>query len=147
MTSRLSSSHRENSPAVVRLVQIRYPDLIAHLIGVETPREIAAKLLRKKLSAELGIGNHEIGIFYITPCSAIVQSIEKPVGLVQSYIDGAFSIAELYPSLLEAIKDSGYINEDEEFSATGILWAMSGGEIAGMKNINTLAIDNVHEIT
>ena len=136
-----------NCPAIVRLIQIRYPDLIPHLIGVETPREIAAKLLRKKLSVELNLEQHEIGIFYITPCSAIVQSIEKPVGLEQSYIDGAFSMNELYPSLLKAVKDSGFINEDEEFSPKGILWAMSGGEIAGMKNINTLAIDDVHEIT
>ena len=83
-------------PAVIRLIQIRYPDMIAHLVPVETARELAAKLLRRKLSAELKLAPEEIGLFFITPCSAIMNSIVDPVGLAESYLDGAFSIAELY---------------------------------------------------
>ncbi|NCO69181.1 MAG: ferredoxin, partial [Acidobacteria bacterium] len=29
-------------PAVLRLIQIRYPELLAHLVPIETPRELAA---------------------------------------------------------------------------------------------------------
>ncbi len=48
-------------------------------------------------------GSHpsEIGIFFITPCTAIMNSIVHPVGLDDSYIDGAFGITELYGPLLQ----------------------------------------------
>jgi iron only hydrogenase large subunit-like protein len=63
-------------PAVVRLIQIRYPDLIPHLVPLETPRELAAKLRRRRLASELGLDPSEIGIFFITPCTAIIDSIK-----------------------------------------------------------------------
>jgi len=33
-------------PAIIRLILIRYPDLIPHLVPIHTPRELAAKLAR-----------------------------------------------------------------------------------------------------
>jgi len=36
-------------PAIVRLVQIRYPELLPHLVSIETARELAAKLVRRRL--------------------------------------------------------------------------------------------------
>ena len=91
-------------PAVIRLIQLRYPDLIDNLLPIETARELAAKLLRRRLVAEKGLDPGDIGIFFITPCSAMLHSIHHPEGLEESYLDGAFSIAELYGPLLKAIK-------------------------------------------
>ena len=114
-------------PAIVRLVQIRYPDLIDNLIPVEVSRELAAKLLRRKLAAEKGLAPDEIGLFFITPCSAIMNSIVDPVGLEQSYLDGAISISEIYGPLLHAIKKLGPVEPTGRISPRGLLWAMSGG--------------------
>lgn len=133
-------------PAIVRLVQIRYPDLIPHLIPIEVARELAAKLLRRKLSAELHLEPDEIGIFFITPCSAIMNSILRPVGQDQSYLDGAFSIAELYGPLLKAIKAAGKVESDVPVSPSGLLWAMAGGEIAGMRNENSMTVRGVQDV-
>ncbi len=91
-------------PAIVRLIQLRYPDLVAHLVPIETARELAAKLLRRKLAYELKLAPEEIGIFFITPCSAIVNSIHHPEGLKESYLDGAFAISEVFGPLLQAVK-------------------------------------------
>jgi len=133
-------------PAIVRFVQIRYPDLLANLIPVETARELSAKVLRRKLSAEHKCDPGEIGIFFITPCTAIMSSVVNPVGLEQSHLDGAFSIAELYGPLLKAIKQGGPAEGDEEVSPAGLLWAMSGGEIAGMRNTNTMTVRGVSDV-
>ena len=57
-------------PAIVRLVQIRYPELLAHLVPIETARELAAKLLRRKARGRAPSSHPtEIGIFFITPCT------------------------------------------------------------------------------
>ena len=128
-------------PAVVRLVQVRYPGLIPNLLPIETARELSARLLRRRLQAELGLEPGAIGIFFITPCTAIMDSILSPVGLEQSYLDGALSIAELYGPLLRALETTPepdtYL---DEVSPRGLLWAMAGGEIAGMRNANTLTV-------
>jgi len=41
-------------PAVVRLVQIRYPELLPNLLPIETARELAAKAVRRRLVSEKG---------------------------------------------------------------------------------------------
>jgi iron only hydrogenase large subunit-like protein len=133
-------------PAIVRLIQIRYPELIAHMVPIETARELAAKILRRKLSLELHLDPGEIGIFFITPCSAIMNSIVRPVALDQSYFDGAFSIAEIYGPLRDAIKATGTIDVETPVSPSGLLWAMAGGEIAGMRNSNTMAVRGAQDV-
>jgi iron only hydrogenase large subunit-like protein len=133
-------------PAIVRLVQIRYPDLIDNLTPVEVSRELAAKLLRRKLASEKGLTPDEIGLFFITPCSAIMNSIVNPVGMEQSYLDGAISISEIYGPLLHAIKKLAPVEPTGRISPRGLLWAMSGGEIAGMRNKNTMAVRGVRDI-
>lgn len=133
-------------PAVVRLVQIRYPDLIPHLVPIETPRELAARLRRRRLAAELGLDPSEIGMFFITPCTAIINSIESPEGLDASYLDGAFSIAELYGPLLRAIKSNPGTDSTEMISARGLRWAMAGGEISSMRNANTITVRGLRDV-
>jgi ferredoxin-like protein FixX len=128
-------------PAVVRLVQIRYPGLIANLVPIGTARELSGKLLRRRLSDELGLAPEKIGIFFITPCTAIMDSILSPVGLEQSYFDGALSIAEIYGPLLRALETAPPADAlTDEISPRGLLWAMAGGEIAGMRDANTMTV-------
>jgi iron only hydrogenase large subunit-like protein len=134
-------------PAVVRLIQIRYPDLIPHLVPIESPRELAAKLRRRRLAAELGAEPHEIGMFFITPCTAIVHSIVAPLGLEASHLDGAFSIADLYGPLLKAMKEKPGTDPEDTVSTRGLAWAMAGGEIAGMRNTNSMTVRGVHDVT
>jgi Na+-translocating ferredoxin:NAD+ oxidoreductase RNF subunit RnfB len=133
-------------PAIVRLIQLRYPDMIDNLLPIETARELAAKLLRRRLAAEKRLDPGDIGIFFITPCSAILQSIHHPEALEASYLDGAFSIAELYGPLLRAIKASGPVENPPPLSERGLLWAMAGGEIAGLRNANTITVAGVRDV-
>lgn len=133
-------------PAVIHLIQLRYPELVEHLIPIETTRELAAKLLRRKLAGELNLAPEEIGLFFITPCAAIMNSIVAPVGLEASYLDGALSIAEIYPPLREAIGKNPPTQEVGDVNPKGLAWANAGGEIAGMRNINTMTVSGLQDI-
>ncbi len=134
-------------PAVVRLIQLRYPGLIGNLVPLETARELQAKLLRRRIAEERGIAPDAIGIFFITPCTAIMSSILDPVGLEQSYLDGAISIRDLYGPLLREIrKGEATPKPDTAVSTRGLLWAMAGGEIAGMRNANTMTVKGVQDV-
>ena len=135
--------------AVIRLILLRYPELIDNLLPIETARELAAKLLRRRLVAEKGLAPDDIGIFFITPCSATLHSIHHPEGLEESYLDGAFSIAELYGPMLKAIKAvqaGGRADAAPPISARGLLWAMAGGEIAGLRDANTITVGGVRDV-
>lgn len=140
-------------PAIVRLCQIEYPDLLDHLVPIETPRELAAKWLRRRVAAERKLAPEEIGIFFITQCTAIMNSIQAPVGLAESYLDGAFGINEVYGPVLKALMrqrnepaPAGTGLHDGRISRTGLFWAMSGGEIASMRNLNTMTVSGTEEV-
>jgi iron only hydrogenase large subunit-like protein len=133
-------------PAVVRLVQIRYPDLIPHLVPIETPRELAAKLRRRRVAADLGLDPAEVGMFFITPCTGIIHSIVDPIGLQASHLDGAFSIAELYGPLLKAMKESPGSDPVDAVSVRGLRVAMAGGEISLMRNSNSITVRGLHDV-
>ncbi|HPC84203.1 MAG TPA: [Fe-Fe] hydrogenase large subunit C-terminal domain-containing protein [Thermoanaerobaculaceae bacterium] len=134
-------------PAVVRLIQIRYPEMVSHLLPLETPRELAAKLHRRRLASELGLDPSEIGIFFITQCAAIMNSIVAPVGLERSNLDGAMAISELYGPLRKALREHPGSESDDAVSPRGLGWAMGAGEVASMRNNATIRIRGVHEVT
>ena len=133
-------------PAIVRLVQLRYPDLLQHLVPIEAPRELAARLVRRKAAHERGLRPDQIGVFYTTPCSAIMQSIASPVGLDASYLNGAFSIAELYGPLLAAIREGGTPPAGHRSSPQGLGWAVAGGQSAMMRDRNTLTVSGLRDV-
>ena len=133
-------------PAVIRLILQRYPDLIPHVVPIETPRELTAKVARRKAAETTGLPPDEIGIFYITPCTAITQSIVSPVGLAESHFNGVFSIAELYGTLLRAIRAGCPPVSEESFNHAGLQWGLTGGESAGMRNVNSIAVSGVGEV-
>jgi hypothetical protein len=76
----------------------------------------------------------------------MLQSIHHPEALEASYLDGAFSIAEFYGPLLKAIKANGPVENPPPLSERGLLWAMAGGEIAGLRNANTITVAGVRDV-
>ena len=64
-------------PAVVRLICIRFPDLLSHLAPVVSPLELAAVLAREDAARDTGLSPDEIGVFSIVPCSSLVWAIQS----------------------------------------------------------------------
>jgi len=90
-------------PALIRLVQVSYPNLMELVSTFDVPREITAKEAKKYFSKKLNIGIDKIGAIYITPCPAKVVSIKQPAEKEKSWIDGAIAIKDIYNILLPEI--------------------------------------------
>jgi iron only hydrogenase large subunit-like protein len=136
-------------PTVVRLIQVKYPALIDQVIPIDTPRELAAREIKKKKSKQLKLKEKEIGIFYLTPCPVKMISIRQPAEKGKSYIDGAISISDIYAPLLsamEGIEKGSYRKALESICILGIGWAMVGGICRTLRMKNSLAVSGLAEI-
>ena len=83
-------------PAVLRLIQVNYPNLMEMISPFDVAREISAKEAKKRISKEKGIDINKIGAIYLTPCPAKVVSIKQPAEKETSWIDGAIAISDIY---------------------------------------------------
>jgi len=136
-------------PTVVRLIQVKYPSLIDQVIPIDTPRELAAREIKKKKSKQLGLKEKEIGTFYLTPCPVKMISIKQPAEKGKSHIDGAISISDIYAPLLsamEGIEKGSYRKALESICILGIGWAMVGGICRTLRLKNSLAVSGLGEI-
>ena len=135
-------------PVVVRLIQRLFPSLCELIIPIEPPREIAAKNLREEISESQQISEEDIGIIHITPCPAKMVSINFPETLLKSHLDGAISIKEIFNPMMMKLKKSKQnimLQTQTPMSGIGIGWAMSGGEIRGLKYFHTVAVSGVYD--
>ena len=130
-------------PVVIRLIAHRFPALLKHVLPLITPRELAAKEIWGRLHSENLSQSSEIGIYHVTPCTAEMISINKPMALNKSFLDGAVGINELYKLVKKKLQD---LDEDivlHQSGGIGIGWGMSGGEIAGMDSGKYLAVSGI----
>lgn len=134
-------------PAITRLIQIRYPSLIENITRLESPMEIAARQVKKKIMQEQNLKFEEIGVFLIAQCPAKITSIMQPLGLERSYIDGAISLESIYARLIKAIeKDSRDHDLVQKASGNGVGWGMVGGQSFGLDTEKYLAVDGIEEV-
>lgn len=134
-------------PSVVRLIQVRFPNLIEHLLPICAPVDLAASIAKDKAMAKTGLPREKIGIIFITPCPAKVTSVVSPIGIEHSEIDGVLAMKEVYPILLPLMKQS--IDDVEELSISGrigIGWGSTGGEAGSLLTDNYLAADGIENV-
>ena len=125
--------HFLGMPAAVRLIRMRYPNLVENVMPQIAPVELAAILSRKQAAAETGLSPDKIGVFFITPCPAKVTGARYPIGGMPRVIDGAFSMTAIYKKIVGVINET---EEPEALSSSGIMgigWAVTGGESAALK--------------
>jgi len=136
-------------PAIVRLIQVRFPSLVDHLVRVKPPSDIAAIYCRKKMEAE-GRDPADIGIFYVTPCAAKIASIKSPIGEEASAVDGVINMEYLYNKLLHLIMNNELDQilpaDTGKLSSKGILWSLTGGESKHQQG-RCLAVDGMANVT
>lgn len=136
-------------PSVVRLIRVRFPNLIEHLLPLTSPMDLAAKMARKRAVERTGLSSEKIGIIFISPCPAKVTDVKTPLGNDYSEVDAVVAIKEVYPKLLSAMKTvvaSGEIEEIAESGKIGIGWGGSGGEAGGLLTDSYLAADGIENV-
>jgi iron only hydrogenase large subunit-like protein len=132
-------------PAVVRLMQVRFPELLEHLLPLEAPIEIAAYIARKEAVRKTGWPSDQIGIFFITPCPAKVTAIKQPLGIEASHINGAIALNKIYPLMLKTLPKECKPIKDIA-SHIGVGWALAGGESTGIPPERRLVISDIHAV-
>ena len=156
LRSKLQSEHKKPlissaCPAVVRLIQVRFPDLIDNIVDLEAPVEVAAKLAKKDFALKNNVPETDIGVYFITPCLAKMTAIKAPLCKEKSDIDGAISILEIYGLLAGQLKMPVAQTDSEtdinnRATAQGIGWANSGGECFAAGAGNSLAVDGIANV-
>jgi len=116
-------------PAVVRLIQVKFPELLEYLVPFEAPVEVAARMALKEYSKKFAVAPGKIGVWFITPCPAKMTAIKQPVGLDRSNVTGTIAISQIYGDLRKILaKISTQDCEIRRASWLGVGWAVSGGE-------------------
>ena len=130
-------------PAIVRLIQVRFPDLIDHIVDVRQPMEVAAMIARREFARKHGVTPTDIGCFFISPCPAKVTAIRNPIGHDESAVDGGISVLEIYGLLSSQIRNAPVDLTLEQASDLGVGWARSGGESFAVSPENSMAVDGI----
>ncbi|MDD2400635.1 MAG: [Fe-Fe] hydrogenase large subunit C-terminal domain-containing protein [Clostridia bacterium] len=133
-------------PAVVKLIQVKFPELINNIVPIKSPMETAAKIAKEEMS-KAGYPSEKVGVFFISPCAAKVTGVKNPVGMKNSAVDGVIGISEIYGLLLSKIKDIKKAPDLQKSSGAGVGWAISGGESRFISGLRYLAVDGVENVT
>ncbi|MBN1142899.1 MAG: 4Fe-4S binding protein [Bacteroidales bacterium] len=132
-------------PAIVRLIQVRFPSLVGNILPVKAPLDLAAIAYRKKFADE-GIPADRIGLFYITPCAAKIAAVKSPVGEKKSPINGVINLNTLYNRVYSIIRreEKGYciVPEKEQLLPDEMVWTLTGGEARHVHG-RCLSIDGI----
>ena len=122
-------------PAVLRLIQVKFPELIKQLVPVLAPAEAAAIYVKRQTVAKLGLAPEQVGVWFISPCPSKETNIKQSVDVEDTQLSGSFSLADIYGRLLKCLGGDARLRV-RTGSSYGMGWGISGGEIraAGLKN-------------
>lgn len=133
-------------PAVIRLIQVRFPSLMDNIIKLKSPLKAAALAVQQKLMDQ-GASKESIGIFYVTPCAAKIASVKDPVSDQDDFIDGVINMDFLYNKvkllLSNSDQDAKAINH--HLTARDVRWPLTGGEACNFEG-SPYAIDGLTNV-
>lgn len=135
-------------PAIVRLIQVKFPSLVENIMLLKPPLDISAQFIRKELN-DKGVSNDRIGIFYVTPCAAKIAAIKDPVGETASPITGVINMDFLYNKVFHQVarkaNQSCAIPVSSKLSSKATKWSLTNGEASNVKG-RCLAIDEISNV-
>jgi iron only hydrogenase large subunit-like protein len=135
-------------PAIVRLIQVKFPALVENLIHLKPPLDISALYIRRMLIDE-GCDKDDLGIFYVTPCAAKIAAVKSPVGEKESPITGVINMDFIFNKVYKRIKqgsgNSCILPEVRNMSARSILWSLTNGESEHASG-RSMAVDEIHNV-
>jgi iron only hydrogenase large subunit-like protein len=128
-------------PAVVKLIQVRFPSLIPNLVPLLPPMEVAARIVKE----ELHRGEEGVGVFFISPCAGKVTAARSPLGYERSAVDGVIGLKDIYLPLRAAVAKAGE-RPLSQAGALGIEWARTEGEAEALGERKSIAVDGIANV-
>ena len=133
-------------PAVVRLIQVRFPSLIPNIMPIKSPMEVAAMHARKEFCEANNVNPKDVGVFFISPCAAKMTSVKSPIDLEKSNVSGVISIKSVYFKLLKMLAKDKELEIPIAAGHKGVRWSSSGGEAVALKTKNVLSVDGIQNV-
>ncbi|MGM0369965.1 MAG: [Fe-Fe] hydrogenase large subunit C-terminal domain-containing protein [Bacillota bacterium] len=135
-------------PSVVRLIKLLYPELIDYLVSFKSPVELIAQRAKNEAQKRTGLNREDIGVFFITPCPAKMSTVDNPLGMEKSYLDGAIAVDKIYRKLLKKVKamDETITTQNYDAPYLGISWGKRGGEGDLLTEENTVSVSGIHNV-
>jgi iron only hydrogenase large subunit-like protein len=121
--------------------------LVENIVHVKAPHDLAACYAVDMLEKE-GVKRDEIGIFYVSPCSAKMAAVKRPLGEPESIVDGLINMSDMYNNIMRVIskkgeKDTSYMRKN--LTRDGIVWSLPRGEARHFKR-KSMAVDGIHNV-
>ncbi len=137
-------------PAIVRLIQIKYPSLTENISPIKAPLDLSAMYALEELQ-QRGVPREEIGLFYVTPCASKISAVKAPVGEEKSIIDGVINMNALFNRVYRHIKDMGKNHQYKpltrhRLSADAVLSTLTNGERRLCSAKRSYAIDGIENV-
>lgn len=140
---RISPAIASACPAVVQLVEVKYPSLTENLVPIIPPLRILASRWK-----DSGRRNKKQRLFYIVPCVAQAGAAIKALGKGKR-LNGAIPLANVYNPLKEMVarkRRSTDASIGEEPLLSGMRWAAPGGESEALENPASLVVDGIANV-
>ncbi|SDB24580.1 [Fe-Fe] hydrogenase large subunit C-terminal domain-containing protein [Eubacterium oxidoreducens] len=134
-------------PAVVRLIRVRFPELLDHLIPFVPPIEIAARAALAQTMEQTGYKEEEIEIVYITPCPAQAAYIKSPIGIEKTHITSVLAMKDIYKQLVRCMEENP--NPKEKLiraGRSGVGVGTTCAEARGIGIRNYVAVDGIENV-
>ncbi|NLW07321.1 MAG: 4Fe-4S binding protein [Clostridia bacterium] len=130
-------------PAVVGLIQVRFPSLLDQLLPLATPMDVAARLAKREGVAASGLPPEAVGTFFISPCPAkITAARQRRNGLAGP--DGVIPMRDIYGDVLQNLKSAAPY--PSRAGAGGYGWGHSGGEKKCIGGPHLLEVDGINQV-
>ncbi len=133
-------------PAVLRLIQQKYPSLLDNVIDVVSPMEAAARIAKEEFAKKHHVPVEKIGAFFISPCAAKLSDVRAPIGIEKSSVNGVIAIKDVYTLIQAHVKEGFSPLEIERASTVGVRWAVPSGEAEAVGMRHTLCVDGIENV-
>lgn len=133
-------------PAVVRLIAVRFPSLSKHVIPLTSPMEAAAQIARSEARKKTGLCDEDIGVFFISPCTAKITAVKQPIAIEKSAVSGVIPIKDVYMKMAHKKDDVPKKTGILRAGRSGVYWARSGGEAQATGIDNYICVDGIHNV-
>ncbi|MDO5563570.1 MAG: [Fe-Fe] hydrogenase large subunit C-terminal domain-containing protein [Synergistaceae bacterium] len=108
-------------PAVFRLIQSKFPELLPRILPIFNPLGLAADLWRLRT-------NSHKPLTLLAPCPAKITVIREPIGRERSPFDHAVTVRKVARSLMAEGEHPDDAPEPKKRSNRWVAWARRGGE-------------------
>ncbi|KAF0122048.1 MAG: 4Fe-4S ferredoxin, partial [bacterium] len=136
-------------PVVLRLMQIKFPDLLSQVSPFITPGEVSARLAKEDAVKRKGIPYKDIGAFAISLCPARVTEIKQPMGLKTSAIDAVINISLVYKEILKQLTKNHKKEKSmnlQRATGIGMSWGYITGEAKALNYGSVLAVCGIQYV-